>query len=210
MDIIDFSNNQILSEIKNDIQINQNVTTVIGVDPGMKTGTGALLHYNTRYAEYQFMFFDWSNAIECFNWIRKINHFIPQGKQLIVGIENVHSIPFIKTNYVTGEKEFRSQKGSVNFEFGRNAGLWEMASIACSAQYVFVSPQEWQSGVRLPKKKSKSDKPGFGYARQIFPHADLKFKTKHHNRADALLIALYTMLFYDKIKQNGRFQNVLN
>lgn len=87
-------------------------------------------------------------------------------------IEEVHAMP--------------GQGGVSGFNFGTSFGIWIGILAAMQIPYQFVSPQKWkrQMGVRGDKDESRA------IAMQLFPDLvdELKLK-KHHNRADALLLA---------------------
>jgi hypothetical protein len=56
-----------------------------------------------------------------------------------------------------------------------------------------VTPVVWKKALKLPGGKNK--KPALRLARETFPNVDLRLE-KHHNRAEALLIALWYCDFY--------------
>ncbi|MCT7992537.1 hypothetical protein [Laspinema olomoucense] len=89
-------------------------------------------------------------------------------------IEEVHAMP--------------GQGGVSGFNFGTAFGIWIGILAALEIPYEFVSPQKWkrQMGVKGEKDESRT------VALQLFPHLapQLNLK-KHHNRADALLMAEY-------------------
>ncbi|MGL4500954.1 MAG: hypothetical protein ACRCU2_17935, partial [Planktothrix sp.] len=86
-------------------------------------------------------------------------------------IEEVHAMP--------------GQGGVSGFNFGTAFGIWIGILAALEIPYELVSPR--QMGVRGDKDESRT------VALQLFPHlaSELNLK-KHHNRADALLIAEYS------------------
>lgn len=93
----------------------------------------------------------------------------------ILTIEEVHPMP--------------GQGAIAGFNFGMAYGVWVGIFAALQIHYEFVSPQKWkrQMGVRGEKDESRT------VALQLFPHLanQLNLK-KHHNRADALLMAEYS------------------
>jgi hypothetical protein len=152
---------------------------VVGVDPG-GTGAGVMLYAS------EIVVHDWVGPKEAFNWLCDMCLYYPVA---LVCIEKVHAISYVVTDMNTGLKKRMSQKGTINFNFGENYGYWQMAAIAATGRSpILVSPQTWQAGLPM-QKKSVNDKPGFEIARRLYPAAPLQFKSKHHNRADALLIA---------------------
>lgn len=131
-----------------------------GIDPG-KTGALALLSEDGK-------FYSVTDFSESFS-------FLEQHKELIkfLYLERVHSMP--------------GQGVSSTFLFGENFGWWQGVLQAMKIPFETKLPQAWQKGFDI--KKSKSDaKPSLEIARRLFPEAPLNLK-KHHNRADALLIA---------------------
>jgi len=104
------------------------------------------------------------------------------------GLEAVHAMSYLTRDRVSGDVYMKSQKGSANFDFGTNFGMWQGLLAGLGIEYELVSPNIWMSSYNMPKKEKKSDKPALPIARNMFPGAPLKLK-KHHGRADALLIA---------------------
>ncbi len=73
-----------------------------------------------------------------------------------------------------------------SFRLGQGFGLWLGLLTAAAHPIERVTPQRWKGAMLagLPKEKSAS----VLRAKELFPGADLRLK-KHHNRADALLLA---------------------
>lgn len=93
------------------------------------------------------------------------------------------------------------------FEFGRATGVIE-AVVACSIiPMVLVEPSKWKRAFHLNSDKEASRQ----LAIQLFPHAhNLLNLRKHHQRAEAMLIALFTAKeaariggFKDKQEERG-------
>src|SRR5262249_33911103 len=75
------------------------------------------------------------------------------------------------------------------FKFGRAAGVIEAVVACCGVPMVLVEPSKWKRALRLNSDKEVSRQ----LAIQLFPHAhDLLALKKHHQRAEAMLIALFT------------------
>lgn len=74
------------------------------------------------------------------------------------------------------------------YQMGRGYGQLEMALAACNIPMTYVTPQVWKKALGVPK-----DKDGARYrASQLMPHDACNWELKkHHNRAEAALIALY-------------------
>ena len=89
-------------------------------------------------------------------------------------IEAVHSMP--------------EQGVASSFQFGKGYGIWLGILGALSIPYTLVTPQKWKADMLAGRGKEKDA--SRLRALELFPHLadELKLK-KHHNRADALLIA---------------------
>ena len=134
----------------------------IGIDPG-KTGAVAFLDEKGNYIDV--LDFGQDDLVPVL-WDRalKVQHAY---------LERVHSMP--------------GQGVASTFNFGENFGWWQGLLTGFGISYSLVRPQDWMKKYSL-QKSSPSDKPGLELARKLFPEAPLGLK-KHHNRADALLIA---------------------
>jgi crossover junction endodeoxyribonuclease RuvC len=88
----------------------------------------------------------------------------------------------------------RKPGGKSMFNFGKAFGWWVGALDYSGVPYRLIQPRRWMAGL-VPPKKDRNDKPGLPVARALFPKAPLSLK-KHHNRADACLLAwrAYEML----------------
>lgn len=149
----------------------------LGIDPG-QTGAMAVLSDHTKQAIYDF---DDQLAL------RELAYFgyLLEGDQrdiikrfeIKAAIEKVSAMP--------------KQGVSSTFKFGTNFGIWQGRLEAFQIPFIFVTPGKWRKVVfdsmaKLDDKKQMS----LDLARRLFPWAELHLK-KHHNRADALLIAEY-------------------
>ena len=132
----------------------------LGIDPG-KTGAMAVLDKGGEFVE----------VVDFEEVLPRIR--LLASEATCAYLEKVHSM--------------RGQGVSSTFSFGENFGWWQGILQALEIPYKLISPQDWQKGL-VPKKEKKSEKPGLEVARAVFPMAPLDLK-KHHNRADALLIA---------------------
>jgi len=141
----------------------------IGVDPG-KNGALALV---TEDNEVQITDVD-GDAHNILNWIKEQKDAYDIQ---IAALEHVHSMP--------------RDSGKSAFTFGRWCGMIEMALIAEGIGYEKVTPTKWKRG--LIKKEDGRDKAAsINVAKRLFPnHADLFKRKKDHNRAEALLIAVW-------------------
>ena len=134
----------------------------IGIDPG-KTGAVAILDDKGNYINV----LDFGQE----ELMPTLIGYAPVVK--FAYLEKVHSMP--------------GQGVVSTFSFGENFGWWQGVLGSLGIPYTTIRPQDWMKKYSL-HKSSSSDKPGLEVARKLFPEAPLRLK-KHHNRADALLIA---------------------
>lgn len=134
----------------------------IGIDPG-KTGAVAILDDKGNYINV----LDFGQE----ELMSTLIDYAPVVK--FAYLEKVHSMP--------------GQGVVSTFSFGENFGWWQGVLGSLGIPYTTIRPQDWMKKYSL-QKTSASDKPGLEVARKLFPEAPLHLK-KHHNRADALLIA---------------------
>ena len=134
----------------------------IGIDPG-KTGAVAILDDKCNYINV----LDFGQE----GLMPALIGYAPVVK--FAYLEKVHSMP--------------GQGVVSTFSFGENFGWWQGVLGSLGIPYTTIRPQDWMKKYSL-QKSSASDKPGLEVARKLFPEAPLSLK-KHHNRADALLIA---------------------
>ena len=81
------------------------------------------------------------------------------------------------------------QGASSGFKFGRSVGAIEAAVTLCAVPLEIIEPSMWKRALRLKgKDKEGSRQQALG----MFPHAQqLLARRKDHQRAEAMLIALY-------------------
>ncbi len=85
----------------------------------------------------------------------------------------------------------RPKQGVVSmFRFGHGLGVWEGILSALAIPYIKVRPVDWKNYFGFKKEKKKIET--LAYTRNKFPilYPYLRL-SKHHNRADALCLALY-------------------
>lgn len=130
-----------------------------------------------------------------------INSLRSQGHEIVAGIEKVSAAP--------------RQKGPSAFSFG--GGYYALQAVLCawSVPFSLVSPQRWQEVIDSSHRKTprirrdkdlldaeSADKEyakrrtmvkaaAWNFAKRMFPTAELKTKTDHQDRADALCGALW-------------------
>ena len=131
-----------------------------GTDPG-KTGAIA-------YFDEEGNFFNVDDFENCFETLATRRNLIK-----CAYLEEVHAMP--------------GQGVSSTFSFGENFGWWKGVLQAFGIPFKTIRPQDWQKGL-VPKRGTLTEKPSLAVARQLYPEAPLNLK-KHHNRADAILIA---------------------
>jgi len=145
-------------------------TAFVGIDPG-KTGCAALWAQNNKVA-----FWDWKGPREANETLSiwKFNFQI-----LGVALEDVNfSIP--------------GKRGTIAIrELQRNIGHWEGLLIALDIDYIMPTPKIWKKMIP-PSKGKDQKKKSLDYVKQAIPGCERWIHYKyHHNRAEALLLALY-------------------
>lgn len=154
----------------------------IGIDPG-QAGGFAVIYESGLWATTAMP----STEREIWNWFDACNKFDPKISQARVKrnqvtytaiIEKVHSMP--------------KQGVASVFKFGHGYGGLRMALIAVKIPFDEVTPQAWQKGLAIPKRKKTETKTQWktrllAKAQQLFPdHSEGEICKK---TADALLIA---------------------
>lgn len=78
------------------------------------------------------------------------------------------------------------------FSLGLTAGLIEGAAAARGYAHELVAAPTWKKhhGIRAPKQPTLAKEQARAIAQRLYPAAELHLK-KHHNRAEAILIARY-------------------
>lgn len=104
----------------------------------------------------------------------------------LAALEDVHAMP--------------KQGVSSTFKFGTNFGIWRGILAAYAIPFLLVKPRIWQKGII---RKADGKQASLAAARRMFPKAELHLK-KHHNRADALLIAHWLWQRHNNPQAGGR------
>jgi crossover junction endodeoxyribonuclease RuvC len=143
----------------------------IGIDPGI-TGAVAIINSSTiQLIDSPIVQIKTKKKPDVAGYYQILKQFTEDSTVIV---EEVHAMP--------------GQGGVSGFNFGTAFGIWIGILAALEIPYELVSPQRWkrQMGVKGDKDESRT------VALQLFPHLanQLNLK-KHHNRADALLIAEY-------------------
>lgn len=144
----------------------------IGIDPGI-TGALAIINSSTiQLIDSPIVQIKTKKKPDVAGYYQILKQFTEDSTVIV---EEVHAMP--------------GQGGVSGFNFGTAFGIWIGILAALEIPYEFVSPQKWkrQMGVKGEKDESRT------VALQLFPHLanQLNLK-KHHNRADALLMAEYS------------------
>lgn len=148
---------------------------IISIDPGL-TGAIALLNPITRAVEVWDMPLVASKAGKPVTDIHNLARLLsPKGAgHQIAILEQVHAMP--------------NQGVSSTFRFGQNYGAIQMALAGHGYSVHDVTPNAWKKYFRLGSDGDASR----GLAIQRFPQlADALKRVKDHNRAEAVLLALY-------------------
>lgn len=150
---------------------------LVGIDPG-KSGSVAVLKENQvlYVADCPVVGKEYDTASMAKIIRQIINQSMIMGSELSVWVEKVHAMP---------------KQGTVSmFNFGKGFGIWLGILSAFEVSYHLVAPQTWKSIYLkdMPKEKASS----ILVAKRTFPSSE-KWLTlkKHHNRAEAILIAAY-------------------
>lgn len=103
-----------------------------------------------------------------------LEDLLDRSESVTAYVESVHSMP--------------KQGVASSFNFGKTYGILLGMLAALKIPFRLVTPQEWKKTMMNGQGKEKDA--SVYVAGNMFPHIDLSMK-KHHNRADALLIAQY-------------------
>ena len=110
-----------------------------------------------------------------------------------------------KITYIPGNSGGKGGQGTLNF--GKNIGIWMGRLEALGIPYIEVPPLTWHKhffGVRKKGTVVDTKERSLALARKAFPTMALKLmRQKDHNRAEALLLALYAKQTYEE-KQNDQ------
>jgi crossover junction endodeoxyribonuclease RuvC len=136
----------------------------LGIDPGQTGAIAVLGEYVTEVHDYP------GDEVGV---ARLLWSFTRRYQVQLAALESVHAMP--------------GQGVSSTFKFGTNVGIWRGVLAATHIPFLLVRPQEWQKGMI---KKADGKKGSLIVARRMFPEAELHL-AKHHNRADALLMAYW-------------------
>ncbi len=104
--------------------------------------------------------------------------------------------PEIEICTVVERQSSRPSQGVVSvFSIGDSFGVVRALASVYSYSSLDVTPRTWQKKINRPSTgDSKAD--SLAYARELFPNYDGLTRKKDHNRADALLIAIYARMMF--------------
>lgn len=142
----------------------------LGIDPG-STGALAIITEKNEIEIHDVN----NDPYGVYDWLHDVSrrYNIRQA-----GLEYVHALP--------------KQGVSSTFKFGRWVGLIEMALIANKIGYDLIKPNTWKKKLIKKSDGTNIKDASRNAARRFFPKAaDLLKRKKDHDRAEALLIALY-------------------
>ena len=94
-------------------------------------------------------------------------------------------------------EEQRSMGASSLMSLGHTYGAIEAAVQIAGMRYEIVYPRKWKNKYKIPGEKDGGKKYALSIARMLFPKAPLNLQ-RHHNRAEALLLAKYAFDVYSE------------
>lgn len=152
----------------------------IGIDPGIDGAIGVISDCGGDVAVYDIPHVSIGTGKKVKREINLLalrillEEMLERSESVTAYIERVHSMP--------------KQGVASSFNFGKTAGILLGMLAAMQIPIQQVTPQEWKKAMMNGQGKEKDA--SIYVAGQMFPQVDLS-KKKHHNRADALLIAQY-------------------
>ena len=168
---------------------------IIAIDPGITGAIAALDHRGRPFGLHDMPVMERSSGFVQ-------NQVSPSGLDCLLGI----LINGSDRNEVMVMLErvgpMPKQAVSTVFSMGLTMGLIEGIIVGRRLAHTFVTPQEWKRAVGLPRvskdeegaakdrKKRKGKDLARALAQKLYPDAELPL-VKHHNRAEALLIARF-------------------
>ena len=141
----------------------------IGIDPG-KTGAAALI--STEGIDI----FDFEDPVQAAMEIREWKNDFDITLCLL---EKVHAMP---------------KQGVISiFTFGTNFGQWIGIMAAFQIPLKLIAPAKWQKEFFSKADGDNTKTKSLTVARRLYPHSEYFKLKKHHNRADAMLLATLAM-----------------
>lgn len=146
----------------------EGIMYIVGIDPGI---TGAIAFLGSED--------------------RRIRIFDFEDKSFMDELEE-HCIDFETRILIEKQQAMPKQGVSSTFKIGENYGWWQGYLIGLELPFTAVTAREWQKVMYkgVPASLEKKER-SLEAVRRLFPELTSKYFTlkKHHNRADALLIA---------------------
>ena len=143
---------------------------IVGIDPGISGGI-ACLNSGTGEAQVADLPVTRDKSLTWIDGLRLRDILREYGPNVVV-VERVSSM--------------RGNGVASSFKFGMAFGSILSVLEALQIRIELVTPVTWKKAFKLPGKKDK--KASLNKAREWYPEVDLSLE-KHHNRAEALLIA---------------------
>jgi len=159
-----------------------NTKLIIGLDPGSASGAWGMVDQHGKYIDCGAILSD-EGRIEVESLFAILRFYADQYDEVYIAVEDVHTMP--------------NQGIASSGKFMRAAGAIEAVATIVGNKMILVRPQLWKKHHNLIGTEKAAS---LELARSIWPEAPLKLK-KHHNQADALLIALW--LAHQKPSQFG-------
>ena len=154
------------------------MTTVLGIDPGVSGAVG-ILSSNGAFVDL----FDMPTVLANKSSNRQMVSPIELANRLRVFMTAYHGNVVAVTENVNAMPD---QGVASVFAFGKSYGILLGVLAALGISTHVVSPAKWKGYYALGREKDQSRE----LAQRIYPAAPLGLK-KHHNRAEALMLARY-------------------
>lgn len=140
----------------------------IGIDPGLVSGAWGALDHEGSYAGCGDIQNDGTRVLPK-KFKEDLLRFM-DGRDCVIVSEDVFSMP--------------GQGHASTYKFGRAVGVIEAVCQMLPATWFIVHPRTWKKDMQLDSDKEACRQAAI----RLFPQADLRLK-KHHNKAEALLLA---------------------
>ena len=149
-----------------------NSKIVVGLDPGSASGAWAMVDQYGKYIDCGNILSD-DGRVNVKSLAKILQFYRDMHDEMRIAVEDVHTMP--------------NQGIASSGKFMRAAGAIEAIATMTGDSMVLVRPQVWKKHHALIGTDKAAS---LELARSLWPEAPLKLK-KDHNKADALLIALW-------------------
>lgn len=122
------------------------------------------------------------NQIDCYALYKKL-------QEMLTGYDKNEIMVVIEMQQAMGG----GMNASAVFSLGLSAGIIEGVVAARALPHELVPPSQWKKAMGLSAKGKDAKEQSMAMAKRYYPEADLHL-AKHHNRAEAILIARYGQL----------------